>query len=117
MGILITNYRTRDIAPEALGSYNVRLRQSWQHDSATGNIISFSMDGFGRPTYVLVKIAGEDHRMTFFQINVSISASQSVCYASIMPCSLSTANSLLSMGSLAATLTLPYEIFALIASR
>jgi len=109
----------------AMESHIIRLRQSWQFDSLTGNNIAFSMDGYGRPLWVQV-FHGTGHHPTMIPIHgISISASQSICYASIGPgwsyhISASLGDNIwttVSFGSLAATLTYPLKILALIASR
>jgi len=116
-GIVKTNYRERDIAFESLQSIMVKLTQSWQHDSATGNIFSFSMEGYGRPAWVIVQ-PYEDHRGTFIHINVSVSTTGSMCVASVMGASLvQTGTQGMSFGSIAATITIRYKVIGLIASR
>lgn len=110
-----TNYRVNSSAQIADGllinqvaSQIVRLRQTWQHDATTGDIVTFSMDGYGRPLWVQV-MPLSDHRGTILQVNCNLSVSESLVVASI----LATA----SMGSLGATVSYVWEILALIASR
>lgn len=112
---LRTNYRINSSAQIADGllinqvaSQIVRLRQTWQHDSATGDIVTFSMDGYGRPLWVQVKPLG-DYRATAFQVNCNVSVSLSTVVASIL--------GTMSMGSLAVTVSYIWEVLALIASR
>lgn len=115
MGVVRTNWQlgATDLQIAFMQSQLVRLRQSWQHDSLTGDQINFSCDGYGRPAAVFVRYASIAN--TIFQIIVSISVTGSIFRASVQTASGDLA--LMSLGSLAVTVTLPYEILALIGSR
>ncbi len=118
MGRLITNYRVSGIQiysgvmeSLALDSQIMESllrfeRVSIQIDSATGNIVTHSTGGYGKPQwYVLILRSVID---TYPQ-GYKTSFVGSLVYISL----LGTA----SFGSLAATITLPFDILFLIASR
>ena len=83
----------------------VKLRQTAQVCSATGNVVTFST-GYGTPLLAWAAVA--THMDTYpDHINCSIAAS--LIYASLLHS--------LSFGSLAATLSIPFNLFFVIASR
>ena len=109
---LRTNYRLTGGKGDVgeLGSILVGIRITIQHDSATGDVVTFSMEGYGVPSWVLVMPASAFTFTFMSRIRSSLTAGGSLVYLSVDAASGS-------MGSMAATLSQPYNILALIASR
>ena len=92
-----------------LESMLVQIRQTAQLASAGAYYPTFSMAGYGRPGLAIVQLAS-DHQ-TFFQIRASVAAAASVVYVTLL------AGSSVCLVSLAATVSYPFFVMALIASR
>ena len=125
---LRTNYRLTGKEPdvEALQSILVNLRQTIELASDTGDCWTASLEGFGAPSWVRVFLAS-NHEPTIIQIyhvSVDYSTCGSIFYVSMHGRSYHISASLgdsvwesITFGSLAATISYPFRIVALIASR
>lgn len=110
MGHVKTNYKVRaqDVLVDGDGplvSILVKIRQTAQVDSQTGNVITFST-GYGKPGMVFMQLASNLNTLPYGW-NVSIAGS--LVYVSLLGSA--------SFGSLAATLSIPFNLLCLIASR
>lgn len=124
MGNVKTNYRilTREVID--LPSYIIHIRKSLQHDSAAGGVLTFSLDGYGIPSWVNVRHASVHSPQGSLGLmigNISVSDA-SIIYVNIgdawsMSGGIASGGSSVPLASLAATVTFPLDIFALIASR
>ena len=112
-----TNYRLTGGKEDTgeLGSIVVQMRLTIQHGSATGDVVTFSMEGFGRAFGAIALLASEV-TMTLtppvdpIKAHCSAASDSSLVYMSVNIQDRS-------MGSLANTLSFPWTILALIASR
>jgi len=117
---LRTNYRLTGgkIDYGALDSMLVQLRESYQMESDNDGIFTFSMKGYGIPLWVNVKpmIATMEEVWMAFSVSIDGANSGSIVYVSIG--ALSAGVSLgFGAASLPDTITIPFQITALIASR
>ena len=91
-----------------MGSLWVEIRVTFEIGSATGDIVTFSMSGYGRPAWALVRAASRYATGMGFGYRLSLSDA-SLVYMTLFHS--------ISFGSLQATVSLPMIITALIASR
>lgn len=112
-----TNYRLTGGKEDTgeLGSIIIAFRVTTEHDSATGNVVTFSTGGYGRAAWAIALLASE-WSMTLtppvdrVNAHCSAAADSSLVYMSV-------AIADRSAGSLAVTVSLPWNVLALIASR
>mgnify|MGYP001585154365 CR=1 FL=1 len=92
-----------------IASQLVQFRVTIQHDSATGNVVTFSLNGYGAPAFIQARYASNPI-ITFADLNTSVTANSSLVYMTLKGITASA-------GSLANTISQPYTMLALIASR
>lgn len=108
--VLITNFKIKEsnilVAGNGpLGSLLVKIRQTAEVASESGNNITFST-GYGKPVMVWIQLAS--NLATYpYAFNVSIAGS--IVYVSLIGSA--------SFGSLAATISIPVNLLCLIGSR
>lgn len=93
----------------ALQSILVHLRQTWSIDSQSGDVLTHSMDGYGKPEWVRYEWASFHDPTSALPAFGIPSIDNSVIYISLIHS--------VSMGSLAADISYAVRITALIASR
>jgi len=107
-GIINQSHLLAALILSAQPSQLIHLRQTWQLNSIGANVLTFSLDGYGHPDWVMIDRASV-HDTAAFAYRVSWENAVSLIYVSLFY----TGN----FGSLAATVSYPMRITALIASR
>ena len=107
-GIINQSHLLAALILSAQPSQLIHLRQTWQLNSIGANVLTFSLDGYGHPDWVMIDRASV-HDTAAFAYRVSWENAVSLIYVSLFYTG--------SFGSLAATVSYPMRVTALIASR
>ena len=107
-GIINQSHLLAALLLSAQPSQLIHLRQTWQLNSIGADVLTFSLDGYGHPDWVMIDRASV-HDTAAFAYRVSWENAVSLIYVSLFYTG--------SFGSLAATVSYPMRVTALIASR
>ena len=107
-GIINQSHLAAALLLSAQPSQLIHLRQTWQLNSIGADVLTFSLDGYGHPDWVMIDRASV-HDTAAFAYRVSWENAVSLIYVSLFYTG--------SFGSLAATVSYPMRVTALIASR
>jgi len=107
-GIINQSHLLAALILSAQPSQLIHLRQTWQLNSIGADVLTFSLDGYGHPDWVMIDRASV-HDTAAFAYRVSWENAVSLIYVSLFYTG--------SFGSLAATVSYPMRVTALIASR
>jgi len=107
-GIINQSHLAAALLLSAQPSQLIHLRQTWQLNSIGADVLTFSLDGYGHPDWVMIDRASV-HDTAAFAYRVSWNDAVSLIYVSLFYTG--------SFGSLAATVSYAMRITALIASR
>ena len=102
-----------------MASLLVKMRQTWQIGSDIGDEITISMDGYGVPIWIQFQQLSNVGGTLIMPIGYSVTTDDSIVYVSLFGISIAGASPTLSqsLGSIANTVSVPFQILALIASR
>lgn len=105
--LLVSDVLGTLLMKDIMGSLLLQIQQTAQLDSVSANLATFSMAGYGKPAWVVIQLAS--YHPTLFQFRTSINGS--IINLSLI------AQSSVCLVSLAATVSYPFLVTGLIASR